>query len=155
LARDLAATQGYVPPEIRENAAARIDRAARGTILSTTNESETNMNDVALQGFEPTERALTRVAEILSGEAPGSVLRISVNGGGCSGFQYSFDIVPAAEDGDLIMGDAVARVAVDPLSLEFIKGARLDFVEDLMGSSFRFENPNATASCGCGASFAV
>ncbi len=113
------------------------------------------MNDVAQAGFEPTDRALRRVAEILSGEAPGSVLRISVNGGGCSGFQYSFDIAPAAEDGDLILGDAVARVAVDPMSLDFIKGARLDFVEDLMGSSFRFENPNATASCGCGASFAV
>ena len=113
------------------------------------------MNDVAQTEFEPTDRALRRVAEILSGEAPGSVLRISVNGGGCSGFQYAFDIVPAAEDGDLILGDAVSRVAVDPMSLEFIKGARLDFVEDLMGSSFRFENPNATASCGCGASFAV
>lgn len=113
------------------------------------------MNDVAQMEFEPTDRALRRVAEILSSEAPGSVLRISVNGGGCSGFQYAFDIVPAAEDGDLILGDAVSRVAVDPMSLEFIKGARLDFVEDLMGSSFRFENPNATASCGCGASFAV
>jgi iron-sulfur cluster assembly accessory protein len=112
------------------------------------------MNDVAAIGFEPTERALRRVAEILSSEAPGSVLRISVNGGGCSGFQYAFDILPAAEEGDLIMGDAQARLAVDPLSLEFIKGSRLDFVDDLMGSAFKFENPNATAAC-CGASFAV
>ena len=113
------------------------------------------MNDVAEIGFEPTERALRRVAEILSSEAPGSVLRISVNGGGCSGFQYAFDILPAPEEGDLIMGDAQARLTVDPLSLEFIKGSRLDFVDDLMGSAFKFENPNATAACGCGSSFAV
>lgn len=113
------------------------------------------MNDVAAIGFEPTERALRRVAEILSSEAPGSVLRISVNGGGCSGFQYAFDVVPAPEDGDLILGDARARVAIDPTSLEFIKGARLEFVDDLMGSAFKWENPNATAACGCGASFAV
>ena len=113
------------------------------------------MNDVAEIGFEPTERALRRVAEILSSEAPGSVLRISVNGGGCSGFQYAFDILPAPEEGDLIMGDAQARLVVDPLSLEFIKGARRDFVDDLMGAAFKFENPNATAACGCGSSFAV
>ncbi len=113
------------------------------------------MNDVAVPDVAISEGALRRVAEVLGGEAPGSFLRISVNGGGCSGFQYAFDIVPAPEDGDLILGDARARVAIDPTSLEFIKGARLDFVDDLMGSAFKWENPNATAACGCGASFAV
>ena len=113
------------------------------------------MNEVADVGVEIGESALKRVAEVLGGEAPGSFLRISVNGGGCSGFQYAFDIVPAPEDGDLIRGDAAARIAIDPMSLEFIKGARLDFVDDLMGSAFKWENPNATAACGCGASFSV
>jgi len=113
------------------------------------------MTDLALAGVEATERALRRVAEVLRDESPGSVLRISVNGGGCSGFQYNFDIAPAAEDGDLILGDEQARLAIDPLSLDFIKGARIDFVDDLMGSAFKIENPNAVASCGCGTSFAV
>ena len=113
------------------------------------------MNPIAPESVEATERALKRVAEVLRDEAPGSVLRVSVNGGGCSGFQSSFDILPAAEDGDLMLGDEQARLAVDPLSLDFIKGARIDFIDDLMGSSFRIENPNAVASCGCGTSFAV
>jgi iron-sulfur cluster assembly accessory protein len=114
------------------------------------------MNDLALAaGVDATDRALRRVAEVLRDEAPGSVLRISVNGGGCSGFQYSFDIVPAAEADDLMLGDEKARLAIDSVSLDFIKGSRIDFVDDLMGSAFKIENPNATASCGCGTSFAV
>ena len=113
------------------------------------------MNQTAAEQVLATESALKRVAEVLRGEAPGSFLRVSVSGGGCSGFQYSFDIVPSAEQGDLILGDAEARLAVDSISLDFLKGARIDFVDDLMGSSFRVENPNATAGCGCGSSFAV
>ena len=62
---------------------------------------------------------------------------------------------PAADDGDLILGDAKSRLAIDPVSLDFLKGAQIDFVDDLMGSSFKIDNPNATASCGCGTSFAV
>jgi iron-sulfur cluster assembly accessory protein len=113
------------------------------------------MNELAIIGVEATERALRRVAEVLRDEAPGSVLRISVNGGGCSGFQYAFDIAPAAEADDLMLGDDQARLAIDPLSLDYIKGSRIDFVDDLMGAAFKIENPNATASCGCGTSFAV
>ncbi|WP_374546497.1 HesB/IscA family protein [Rhodoblastus sp.] len=113
------------------------------------------MTQIAAEQVAVTDSALKRVAEVLRGEAPGAFLRISVNGGGCSGFQYAFDIVPAAEDGDLILGDADSRVAVDPVSLDFLKGARIDYVDDLMGSSFRVDNPNATASCGCGTSFAI
>jgi iron-sulfur cluster assembly accessory protein len=113
------------------------------------------MTELVAEQVVATERALKRVAEVLRGEAPGSFLRVSVNGGGCSGFQYSFDILPAAEDGDVILGDSEARLAIDPVSLDFLKGSRIDFVDDLMGSSFRVENPNATASCGCGTSFAI
>jgi len=102
-----------------------------------------------------TEAARKRVAEILRGEPEGSWLRISVNGGGCSGFQYSFDIAQNAEPDDLILAQDEARVAVDSVALDFMKGATVDFVDDLMGSSFRVDNPNATASCGCGTSFAI
>lgn len=102
-----------------------------------------------------TEAAQKRVAEILRGEPEGSWLRISVNGGGCSGFQYAFDIAPQAEPDDIILARDAARIAVDSVALDFMKGAKIDFVDDLMGSSFRVDNPNATASCGCGTSFAV
>ncbi len=113
------------------------------------------MNQIVEEQVVATESALKRVAEVLQGEAPGSFLRISVNGGGCSGFQYAFDIVPSPDDGDLILGDAEARLAIDQVSLDFLKGAKIDFVDDLMGQSFKIDNPNATASCGCGTSFSI
>ena len=113
------------------------------------------MNQIAEEQVVATESALKRVAEVLQGEAPGSFLRISVNGGGCSGFQYAFDIVPGPEDDDLILGDDDARLAIDHVSLDFLKGAKIDFVDDLMGQSFKIDNPNATASCGCGTSFSI
>jgi iron-sulfur cluster assembly accessory protein len=102
-----------------------------------------------------TDAAKKRVAEILRAEPEGSWLRISVNGGGCSGFQYSFDIAPQTEPDDLILARDEARIAVDAVALDFLKGSRIDFVDDLMGSSFRVDNPNAVAACGCGSSFAV
>jgi iron-sulfur cluster assembly accessory protein len=135
--------------------ALRIDRARAVPIFRLDFDSEAKMNDTAAPDVEATKSALRRIAEVLQTEAPGSFLRISVNGGGCSGFQYAFDIAPAAEEGDLILGDDSARLAIDSVSLDFLKGARIDYVDDLMGSSFRIDNPNATASCGCGASFSV
>lgn len=102
-----------------------------------------------------TEAAKQRVVEILRGEPEGSWLRISVSGGGCSGFQYSFDITEKSEADDLILSQDEARIAINSVALDFLKGSRIDFVDDLMGSSFRVDNPNATASCGCGTSFAV
>ncbi|MCW2273941.1 iron-sulfur cluster assembly accessory protein [Rhodoblastus acidophilus] len=113
------------------------------------------MTDAQQGEIVATEAAKKRVAEILRDEPEGSWLRISVTGGGCSGFQYNFDIAQAAEADDLILGEGEARIAVDRIALDFMQGAKIDFVDDLMGSSFRVENPNATASCGCGTSFAV
>ncbi len=102
-----------------------------------------------------TERAARRIARILAKEPEGSMLRVSVNGGGCSGFQYAFDITAArAEDDNVIEKDGVT-VLVDPVSLDFLKGAKIDFVDDLIGQSFKIENPNATAACGCGTSFSI
>lgn len=103
-----------------------------------------------------TDRAARRIGRILGKEPPGSALRISVAGGGCSGFQYAYDVVqePPAED-DLVLAAEGARVYIDSLSLEFMGGAEIDFVDDLIGQSFEIRNPNAVASCGCGTSFSV
>src|SRR5271165_5667595 len=84
-----------------------------------------------------------------------AALRISVKGGGCSGFQYAFDIERIRAEDDFVATRDGATVLVDPISLEMMKGAELDFVDDLMGQSFQVRNPNAVASCGCGVSFAV
>ena len=100
------------------------------------------------------ESAARRLNSILKGEA-GAALRISVKGGGCSGFQYAFDIDRAQAEDDYVARRDGATVLVDPISLEMIRGAELDFVDDLMGQSFRVKNPNAVASCGCGVSFSV
>jgi iron-sulfur cluster assembly accessory protein len=104
---------------------------------------------------EMTERAARRIREILKSEPSGSMLRVSVAGGGCSGFQYKFDFVTAQADDDLVLGHDGATVLVDPVSVQYMAGAEIDFVDDLIGSSFRIKNPVATASCGCGTSFSV
>ena len=101
------------------------------------------------------ERAARRIAEIVAGEPATPLLRVSVEGGGCSGFQYKFDLVAASEADDLVIERAGARVLIDPVSLEYLGGSEIDFVDDLIGQSFKIHNPNATASCGCGTSFSV
>lgn len=100
-------------------------------------------------------RAAAQVNKVLSKEAPGSFLRVAVNGGGCSGFQYAFDIVGAREEDDLSIERDGAVVLIDPVSVGFLIGSSIDYSDDLMGQSFKVENPNATASCGCGTSFAL
>lgn len=102
------------------------------------------------------ERAARRIREIAEREGrPGLFLRLSVEGGGCSGFRYRFDLDDTAQADDVMVERDGARMAVDGMSLLFLIGAELDFVEDLTGAYFRVNNPNATASCGCGTSFAV
>jgi iron-sulfur cluster assembly accessory protein len=101
------------------------------------------------------ERAARRIGEILKSEGNGAMLRISVEGGGCSGFQYKFDVERAKAEDDLVIERDSAVVLVDPASVPFLAGSEVDFVDDLIGASFRVHNPNATASCGCGTSFSV
>jgi iron-sulfur cluster assembly accessory protein len=108
----------------------------------------------ATEGVSISASAARRLNAILKGER-GAALRISVKGGGCSGFQYAFDIEKTRADDDVAVTRDGATVLVDPVSLEMMKGAELDFVDDLMGQSFRVKNPNAVASCGCGVSFSV
>jgi len=103
-----------------------------------------------------TESAVRRIAKILSAEGQATALRVSVEGGGCSGFQYRYDLVqeePAGDDVVLSKGGAV--VLIDAISLQYMSGSEIDFVDDLMGQSFQIRNPHATASCGCGTSFSV
>ncbi|MDB5505937.1 MAG: iron-sulfur cluster assembly accessory protein [Devosia sp.] len=103
-----------------------------------------------------TERAAKRIGRILSKQADGTVLRISVAGGGCSGFQYEYNLVKeTATPDDLVLARDDATVLIDSLSLEFMGGAEIDYADDLIGQSFQIKNPNAVASCGCGTSFAV
>jgi iron-sulfur cluster assembly accessory protein len=101
------------------------------------------------------ERAARRIGEILKHEPAGTMLRVSVEGGGCSGFQYKFDMERAKGDDDLVIARDGATVLIDSVSQQYMAGSEIDFVEDLIGASFKVKNPNATASCGCGTSFAL
>ena len=83
------------------------------------------------------------------------MLRVSVSGGGCSGFQYKFDVEKGRGADDLVLGRDGATVVIDSVSQPFLAGAEIDYVDDLIGASFRVHNPNATASCGCGTSFSI
>jgi iron-sulfur cluster assembly accessory protein len=104
---------------------------------------------------ELTDRAARRIAEIVSGEPQTPLLRVSVEGGGCSGFQYKFDLVGDREADDLVIEKGGAKVLIDPVSLGFLAGSEIDFVDELIGASFKINNPQATASCGCGTSFSI
>ena len=102
-----------------------------------------------------TERAARKIGEILRREPPGAMLRVSVEGGGCSGFQYRFDMERDRSADDVAITRDGATVLVDQISLGYLAGSEIDFVDDLIGASFRINNPQATASCGCGTSFSI
>jgi iron-sulfur cluster assembly accessory protein len=114
------------------------------------------MSEAALElPVEMTESAARRIGEILKTEPAGSFLRIGVDGGGCSGFTYTYKIDTERADDDLVLEQDGALVLIDQISLQFLRGCRIDFINNLMGRMFKIENPAATASCGCGSSFAV
>ena len=102
-----------------------------------------------------TERAARQIGEILRREPAGTMLRVSVEGGGCSGFQYKFDMDRAQAADDLVIHRGGATVLIDQTSVGYLAGSEIDFVDDLIGASFQINNPQATASCGCGTSFSV
>ncbi|HER25864.1 MAG TPA: iron-sulfur cluster insertion protein ErpA [Rhodospirillales bacterium] len=102
------------------------------------------------------DNAVTRISALIAAEEKaGMRLRVSVSGGGCSGFQYGFSLDNAKNDDDLLFEKSDVQVIVDEISLDYLKGSELDYVEDLIGSYFAMKNPNATSTCGCGSSFAV
>ncbi|MEM9233735.1 MAG: iron-sulfur cluster insertion protein ErpA [Pseudomonadota bacterium] len=101
------------------------------------------------------DRAAKRVARILSTEPEGSMLRVAVLGGGCSGFQYDFQIVTSREDDDLVLEKDGAVVLIDEMSQQYMPGAEIDYTEELIAAAFTINNPIAQANCGCGTSFSI
>ena len=102
-----------------------------------------------------TDKAAGRIVAVMAKEPPGSMLRVSVAGGGCSGFQYRLELVDAAETDDLIIRRDGQAAVIDPVSIPFLKGSEIAFVDELAGAQFVVRNPNASSSCGCGVSFAI
>lgn len=105
--------------------------------------------------LELTPAAAARVAAIADRQAKPAILRLSVEGGGCSGFQYKFGLADGVEAEDIFAKTDGVTLVVDPISLDLVSGARVDYVESLGGAAFRVDNPNAAAGCGCGSSFAI
>jgi iron-sulfur cluster assembly accessory protein len=106
-------------------------------------------------GLSLSDSAARRLAELGAAEGHPVLLRVAVDGGGCSGFQYRFELVEAAEADDIRIATAGQAAVVDPVSLPFLKGSEIAFVDDLAGAQFVVRNPNAASSCGCGVSFSI
>ena len=124
--------------------------------MSETQTDSSPQTTAPSQRFTLSDSAVRRVAELLAEDpTPGQMLRVSVSGGGCAGFQYGFDFDATRNDDDLVIEQDGARVVIDSVSLDLLAGSRLNFIEDLVGSYFAVDNPNATSSCGCGTSFSM
>lgn len=102
-----------------------------------------------------TPAAARRIGWIAERQGKPAILRLTVEGGGCSGFQYKFDLAEATETDDAVSETDGVRLVVDPVSLDLVEGSVVDFVESLGGAAFKVENPNAIAGCGCGSSFGI
>jgi iron-sulfur cluster assembly protein len=113
------------------------------------------MTDFLSPDVTLTASAAKRINAILARQDGAAFLRVSVEGGGCSGFSYKFDFAPAVNPDDLVVERDGARVVIDEVSLEFLKGSEIDFTSELIGAAFKIRNPNATSGCGCGTSFSV
>jgi iron-sulfur cluster assembly accessory protein len=107
------------------------------------------------EGVSVTQSALDRVATLMKDEPDGTMLRVSVEGGGCSGFQYKYELTQEQLDDDIILGDDRVKVLIDAVSLPYLANSVIDYKVTLMGAAFEINNPNATASCGCGTSFSL
>ncbi|KAA3512107.1 MULTISPECIES: iron-sulfur cluster insertion protein ErpA [Agrobacterium] len=101
------------------------------------------------------ESAAKRIAQIVAAEDGKQALRVSVEGGGCSGFSYKFDLDSDATADDIVISRDNAKVLIDSMSVVYMEGSEIDFVDNLLGQSFQIKNPNAVASCGCGTSFSI
>ena len=108
-----------------------------------------------MSSFTVSDRAAERVAEIVASQGTPSALRVAVLAGGCSGFQYKFELDEAPQPDDLVIEQGAARVLVDPASMDLLGGSILDYTDALMGAHFTIKNPNATSACGCGTSFSI
>ncbi len=106
-------------------------------------------------GFSVSDSAAAKIESLIATEPGATLFRVAVNGGGCSGFSYEFGFANAPDADDIIIEKGAAKVAIDPVSLPFLEGAEIDWVDELIGSSFKVRNPNAKSSCGCGVSFSI
>jgi iron-sulfur cluster insertion protein len=128
-------------------------------MTETTDRTDT-MDDAtqaaATAAIAISENAAKRISELIAEERrPALMLRVTVSGGGCSGFQYGFSLDADAHEDDRVFERSDIKVVVDEMSLELLAGSELDYVEDLIGSYFALKNPNASSTCGCGSSFAI
>jgi iron-sulfur cluster insertion protein len=126
------------------------------------NSGETSPMSSVMEQFAVTDRAAARIAEIVAetkpapnGSAEDVALRVAVLAGGCSGFQYRFELDGRTQDDDVVIRRGPARVVVDAVSMDLLSGSELDYTDELMGSHFAVRNPNAKSACGCGTSFSL
>lgn len=113
-------------------------------------------NVIESEGLRISENAAKKIATLMTEEnKDGLMLRVAVSGGGCSGFQYAFSFDDTINTDDQAFERGGIKVLVDEMSLDFLKGAELDYVEEMIGASFQVKNPNAASSCGCGSSFSI
>jgi iron-sulfur cluster assembly accessory protein len=112
-------------------------------------------DDMTAPNVTLSNAAAKRISEIVAGEAGKQALRVSVEGGGCSGFSYKFDLAEGPAADDVVIAQGEAKVLIDSLSIVYMEGSEIDFVDNLLGQSFQIKNPNAVASCGCGTSFSI
>lgn len=123
--------------------------------VQMSEQTEPTVPPVEVEGVSVTQAALDRVAILMQDEPPGTMLRVSVEGGGCSGFQYKYELTQDQLDDDIVLGDDAVKVLVDVVSLPYLADSIIDYKVSLMGAAFEISNPNATASCGCGTSFSL
>jgi len=102
-----------------------------------------------------TAAAARRIHKITGSAPEASLVRLEVVGGGCSGYSYRFGFTPDADEGDIVIENDGARLVIDPVSLPFLAGAEIDYVDEIIGAAFRVNNPNAASGCGCGTSFSI
>lgn len=112
-------------------------------------------NEAMAPSITVSERAARQIARLVAEDGGAAMFRVAVSGGGCSGFQYSFALDDARAEDDLVIERDGAVVLVDDVSLAYLAGSELDYVDDLIGAAFQMRNPNASSSCGCGTSFSV
>lgn len=117
--------------------------------------SETSSETTTTQPVTVSGSAAKRIREIIAADDKNTMFRVSVSGGGCSGFQYHFDLTDTKNDDDLVIEKDGATVLVDSVSLLYMENSEIDFVDALIGAAFQVNNPNATSSCGCGTSFSL
>lgn len=123
--------------------------------VQMSEQTEPTVPPVEVEGVSVTQAALDRVAILMQDEPPGTMLRVSIEGGGCSGFQYKYELTQDQLDDDIVLGNDAVKVLVDAVSLPYLADSIIDYKVSLMGAAFEISNPNATASCGCGTSFSL